>query len=74
MRQAIWSEFPDGVPTRIDEEALSYYFDALVAQRRFNMRVHSAACLGLSRPSKGFRLLTRFAKPVFTRAETQRAH
>jgi len=42
VRQAIWSEFPDGVPTRIDEEALSYYFDALVARRRFNML--SALC------------------------------
>jgi len=37
VRQAIWSEFPDAVPTRIDEQALEYYFDALVAQRRFNM-------------------------------------
>jgi len=37
VRQAIWSEFPDALPTRIDEHALSYYFDALVAQRRFNM-------------------------------------
>jgi ABC-type antimicrobial peptide transport system permease subunit len=37
VRQAIWSEFPDAVPTRIDEQTLSYYFNALVAQRRFNM-------------------------------------
>ncbi len=37
VRQAIWSEFPDAVPTRIDEQALGTYFDALVAQRRFNM-------------------------------------
>jgi predicted permease len=38
VRQAIWSEFPDALPTRIDDEhTLSYYFDALVAQRRFNM-------------------------------------
>jgi putative ABC transport system permease protein len=37
VRQVIWSEFPDALPTRIDEHPLSYYFDALVAQRRFNM-------------------------------------
>jgi predicted permease len=37
VRQAIWSEFPDGLPVRIDERGLAYYFDALVAQRRFNM-------------------------------------
>ena len=37
VRQAIWSEFPDALPTRIDEHPLGYYFDALVAQRRFNM-------------------------------------
>jgi predicted permease len=37
VRQAIWSEFTDAVPTRIDEQALGYYLDALVAQRRFNM-------------------------------------
>jgi predicted permease len=37
VRQAIWSEFPDAVPARIDEQALGYYLDGLVAQRRFNM-------------------------------------
>jgi predicted permease len=37
VRQAIWSEFTDAVPTRIDEQALGFYLDALVAQRRFNM-------------------------------------
>jgi predicted permease len=37
VRRAVWSEFPDALPTRIDEQALSYYFEALVAQRRFNM-------------------------------------
>jgi putative ABC transport system permease protein len=37
VRQTIWSEFPDTLPTRIDEHNLTYYFDALVAQRRFNM-------------------------------------
>jgi predicted permease len=38
VRRAIWTEFPDALPTRVDNEhSLSYYFDALVAQRRFNM-------------------------------------
>jgi predicted permease len=37
VRQAVWSEFPDALPTRIDEQALVYYFDALVAQRQFTM-------------------------------------
>ena len=49
MRQAIWSEFPDALPTRIDEHALTYYFDALVAQRRFNMLLLALfGVLGLS--------------------------
>jgi putative ABC transport system permease protein len=49
VRQAIWSEFPDTLPTRIDEQALSYYFDALVAQRRFNMMLLALfGVLGLS--------------------------
>jgi predicted permease len=37
VRQAIWSEFPEAKPIRVDEHSLSNYFDALVAQRRFNM-------------------------------------
>jgi putative ABC transport system permease protein len=37
VRQAIWAEFPEALPTRLDEHTLTYYFDALVAQRRFNM-------------------------------------
>ncbi len=54
MRQAIWSEFPDALPTRIDEQALSYYFDALVAQRRFNMMLLALfGVLGLSIASVG---------------------
>jgi predicted permease len=49
VRQAIWSEFPDALPTRIDEQTLSYYFDVLVAQRRFNMLLLSLfGVLGLS--------------------------
>jgi putative ABC transport system permease protein len=54
VRQAIWSEFPDALPTRIDEQALSYYFDALVAQRRFNMMLLALfGVLGLSIASVG---------------------
>jgi putative ABC transport system permease protein len=54
VRQAIWSEFPDALPTRIDEHALSYYFDALVAQRRFNMTLLALfGILGLSIASVG---------------------
>ncbi len=54
VRQAIWSEFPDALPTRIDEHALSYYFDALVAQRRFNMLLLALfGVLGLSIASVG---------------------
>ena len=50
VRQAIWSEFPDALPTRIDDEhPLTYYFDALVAQRRFNMLLLALfGALGLS--------------------------
>ena len=50
VRQAIWSEFPDALPTRIDDEhSLTYYFDALVAQRRFNMLLLALfGALGLS--------------------------
>jgi putative ABC transport system permease protein len=54
VRQAIWSEFPDALPTRIDEHALTYYFDALVAQRRFNMLLLALfGVLGLSIASVG---------------------
>ena len=54
VRQAIWSEFPDALPTRIDEHALAYYFDALVAQRRFNMMLLALfGILGLSIASVG---------------------
>jgi predicted permease len=54
VRQAIWSEFPEALPTRIDEHALSYYFDALVAQRRFNMLLLALfGVLGLSIASVG---------------------
>jgi predicted permease len=54
VRRAIWSEFPDAVPTRIDEQALSYYFDVLVAQRRFNMLLLALfGVLGLSIASVG---------------------
>ncbi len=54
VRQAIWSEFPDALPTRIDEQALSYYFDSLVAQRRFNMMLLALfGVLGLSIASVG---------------------
>jgi putative ABC transport system permease protein len=37
IRQAIWSEFPATLPLRIDEHAMEYFFDGLVAERRFNM-------------------------------------
>lgn len=48
VRQAIWSEF-GAVPTRIDEQSLSSFFDALVAQRRFNMLLLALfGVLGLS--------------------------
>ena len=54
VRQAVWSEFPDPLPTRVDEHALSYYLDALVAQRRFNMLLLSLfGVLGLSIASVG---------------------
>ncbi len=54
VRQAIWSEFPDGLPTRIDEHTLTYFFDALVAQRRFNMLLLALfGVLGLSIASVG---------------------
>jgi predicted permease len=54
VRQAIWSEFPDSLPTRIDEHSLSYYFDALVAERRFNMMLLALfGVLGLSIASVG---------------------
>lgn len=54
VRQAIWSEFPDALPTRIDEHALAYYFDVLVAQRRFNMLLLALfGVLGLSIASVG---------------------
>lgn len=54
VRQAIWSEFPDALPTRLDEHTLTYYFDALVAQRRFNMLLLALfGILGLSIASVG---------------------
>ena len=54
VRQAIWSEFPDALPTRVDEHTLTYYFDALVAQRRFNMLLLALfGVLGLSIASVG---------------------
>lgn len=54
VRQAIWSEFPDALPTHIDEQPLSYYFNSLVAQRRFNMLLLALfGVLGLSIASVG---------------------
>ncbi|HET9395461.1 MAG TPA: ABC transporter permease [Nitrospiraceae bacterium] len=54
VRQAIWSELPDTLPTRVDEHDLTYYFDALVAQRRFNMLLLALfGALGLSIASVG---------------------
>jgi len=54
VRQAIWSEFPDALPTHIDEHALTAYFDELVAQRRFNMLLLGLfGLLGLSIASVG---------------------
>jgi predicted permease len=54
VRRAIWAEFPEAVPTHVDEQALSYYFDALVAQRRFNMLLLALfGILGLSIASVG---------------------
>ena len=54
VRQAIWSEFPDAVPTHIDEHPLGYYFNSLVAQRRFNMLLLALfGVLGLSIASVG---------------------
>lgn len=54
VRQAIWAEFPDAVPAHIDEQALGYYFDALVAQRRFNMLLLALfGVLGLTIASVG---------------------
>jgi putative ABC transport system permease protein len=43
ISRAIWSEIPATVPARIDEQSMDYYFDVLVAERRFNMLL-----LGLS--------------------------
>jgi len=37
VRQAIWSEFPAALPAHVVEGTLDNYFDALVAERRFNM-------------------------------------
>jgi predicted permease len=54
VRQAIWSEFPDAMPTHIDEHPLSDYFNSLVAQRRFNMLLLALfGVLGLSIASVG---------------------
>jgi MacB-like protein len=54
VRQAIWSEFPDALPTRLDEHALTYYLDALVARRRFDMLLLALfGVLGLSIASVG---------------------
>ncbi len=55
VTQAISSEFPGDLPTRIEGHALQFYFEALVAQRRFNMLLLSLfgvlglviACVGI---------------------------
>jgi putative ABC transport system permease protein len=55
MRQAIASEFPDDLPTGVEGDAMQFYFDVLVAQRRFNMLLLSLfgvlglviACVGI---------------------------
>jgi putative ABC transport system permease protein len=54
VRQAIWSEFPAALPTHVVESTLDKYFDALVAQRRFNMLLLALfGVLGLTIASVG---------------------
>jgi ABC-type antimicrobial peptide transport system permease subunit len=54
VRQAIWSEFPAALPTHVIEGTLDTYFDALVAQRRFNMLLLALfGLLGLTIASVG---------------------
>ena len=54
VRQAIWSEFPAAVPAHVVEGTLASYFDALVAQRRFNMLLLALfGVLGLTIASVG---------------------
>jgi predicted permease len=54
VREALLSELPDTLPARIDEQTLGYYFDALVAQRRFNMMLIALfGLLGLTIASAG---------------------
>jgi len=55
VRQAIRSEFPSNLPSHVVEQTLDYYYDALLAQRRFNMLLLSLfgilgvviACVGI---------------------------
>jgi hypothetical protein len=55
VRQAISSELPGDLPARVEGNAMQFYFDALVAQRRFNMLLLSLfgvlglviACVGI---------------------------
>lgn len=54
VRQAIWSEFPAALPVHVVESTLDVYFDALVAQRRFNMLLLALfGVLGLTIASVG---------------------
>jgi putative ABC transport system permease protein len=54
VRQAIWSEFPAALPTHVVESTLDKYFEALVAQRRFNMMLLALfGVLGLTIASVG---------------------
>jgi len=54
VRQAIWSEFPATLPAHVVEGTLDSYFDALVAQRRFNMLLLALfGVLGLTIASVG---------------------
>lgn len=54
VRQAVWSEFPAALPTHVVESTLDKYFEALVAQRRFNMLLLSLfGVLGLTIASVG---------------------
>jgi Ca2+/Na+ antiporter len=54
VRRVIWSEFPAAVPAHVVESPLSSYFDALVAQRRFNMLLLALfGVLGLTIASVG---------------------
>ena len=54
VRQAIWSEFPAALPAHVVEGTLDNYFDALVAQRRFNMLLLALfGILGLTIASVG---------------------